>query len=100
MPLIGFASFPVIIGDQECERIIVSLQYDINQKIDNNQYKIHDTPYTSRIVEENPTNQVLILKNKNFFKSLVISLLSILLITFLISLLPIFNTNDSSPFGA
>ena len=43
VPLIGFASFPVIIGDQECERIIVSLQYDINQKIDNNQYKIHES---------------------------------------------------------
>ena len=68
--------------------------------VNNNQHKIFESSFTSGSVEENQTNQILILKKKNFFKSLVISLLSILVITFLISLLPIFNTNDSSPFGA
>lgn len=68
--------------------------------VNNNQHKIFESSFTSESVEDNQTNQILILKKKNFFKSLVISLLSILVITFLISLLPIFNTNDSSPFGA
>tara|TARA_B110000263_G_C14944327_1_gene345085 strand:+ start:214 stop:486 length:273 start_codon:yes stop_codon:yes gene_type:complete len=68
--------------------------------VNNNQHKTFESSFTSESVEENQTNQILILKKKNFFKSLVISLLSILVITFLISLLPIYNTNDGSPFGA
>jgi hypothetical protein len=40
LPMIGVASFPVITDTKECERIIVPLDYDINQKTDNEKIKI------------------------------------------------------------
>ena len=68
--------------------------------VNKNQTKIFETSFNLESINENQTNQMLMLKKRSFFKSLIFTLLSILLITFLISLLPIFNTNDSSPFGA
>lgn len=32
MPIIGFASFPVITGTKEAERIVVTSDYDVHQK--------------------------------------------------------------------
>ena len=40
LPMIGFASFPIITDTKECERIIVPLDYDVNQKTDNENSKI------------------------------------------------------------
>ena len=38
--MIGFASFPIITDTKECERIAVPLDYDVNQKTDNENSKI------------------------------------------------------------
>ena len=38
--MIGFASFPIITDTKECERITVPLDYDVNQKTDNENSKI------------------------------------------------------------
>ena len=35
LPMIGFASFPIATDTKKCERIIVSLYYHVDQKIDN-----------------------------------------------------------------
>ena len=40
IPMIGFASFPIITDTKECERITVPLDYDVNQKTDNENSKI------------------------------------------------------------
>jgi len=40
LPLIGVASFPIITDTKECERITVPLDYDVNQKTDNENSKI------------------------------------------------------------
>jgi len=40
LPMIGFASFPIITDTKECERITVPLDYDVNQKIDNENSRI------------------------------------------------------------
>ena len=40
LPMIGFASFPIITDTKECERIAVPLDYDVNQKTDNENSKI------------------------------------------------------------
>ena len=40
LPLIGFASFPIITDTKKCESITVPLDYDINQKTDNENSKI------------------------------------------------------------
>jgi len=40
LPIIGLASFPIITNTKECERITVPLDYDVNQKIDNENSKI------------------------------------------------------------
>ena len=40
LPMIGFASFPIITDDRKCERITVPLDYDGNQKTDNENSKI------------------------------------------------------------
>ena len=34
-PIIGFASFPIITDTKECESITAPLDYDVNQKTDN-----------------------------------------------------------------
>ena len=39
-PMVGFASFPIIIDDGKCERIAVPLDYDGSQKTDNENSKI------------------------------------------------------------
>ena len=46
LPMIGLASFPVIIDSKECEKIIVPLDYDLNQKTDyeNSKTEIINTP--------------------------------------------------------
>ena len=38
--MIGFASFPIITDTKECESITVPLDYDVNQKTDNENSKI------------------------------------------------------------
>ena len=38
--MIGLASFPIITDTKECERIAVPLDYDVNQKTDNENSKI------------------------------------------------------------
>ena len=38
--MIGLASFPIITDTKECERITVPLDYDVNQKTDNENSKI------------------------------------------------------------
>jgi hypothetical protein len=40
MPMIGFASFPIITDTKECESITVPLDYDLNQKTDNENSRI------------------------------------------------------------
>ena len=40
VPLIGDASFPIITDTKECESITVPLDYDLNQKIDNENSRI------------------------------------------------------------
>ena len=40
LPMIGIASFPIITDTKECERITVPLDYDVNQKTDNENSKI------------------------------------------------------------
>ena len=40
LPMIGFASFPIITDTKECKRITVPLDYDVNQKIGNENSKI------------------------------------------------------------
>ena len=38
--MIGFASFPIITDTKKCERITVPLDYDVNQKTDNENSRI------------------------------------------------------------
>ena len=38
--MIGFASFPIITDTKECESITVPLDYDLNQKTDNENSRI------------------------------------------------------------
>ena len=38
--MIGFASFPIITDTKECESITVPLDYDVNQKTDNENSRI------------------------------------------------------------
>ena len=40
LPMIGLASFPIITDTKEYERIIVPLDYDVNQKTDNENSRI------------------------------------------------------------
>jgi hypothetical protein len=40
LPMIGVASFPIITDTKECERTTVPLDYDVNQKTDNENSKI------------------------------------------------------------
>ena len=40
LPMIGIASFPIITDTKECERITVPLDYNVNQKTDNENSKI------------------------------------------------------------
>ena len=40
LPMIGFASFPIITDAKECESITVPLNYDIHQKTDNENSRI------------------------------------------------------------
>ena len=40
LPMIGFASFPIITDTKECESITVPLDYDVNQKTDNENSRI------------------------------------------------------------
>ena len=40
LPMIGIASFPIITDTKESERITVPLDYDVNQKTDNENSKI------------------------------------------------------------
>jgi hypothetical protein len=40
LPMIGFASFPIITDTKECESITVPLDYDLNQKTDNENSRI------------------------------------------------------------
>ena len=40
LPIIGFASFPIITDNKEYERIIVPLDYDVDQKTDNENIKV------------------------------------------------------------
>ena len=40
LPFIGFASFPLITDTKQCERITISLDYDVNQKTNNENSKI------------------------------------------------------------
>jgi hypothetical protein len=40
LPMIGFASFPIITDTKECESITVPLDYDVNTKTDNDNSKI------------------------------------------------------------
>jgi hypothetical protein len=40
LPMIGFASFPIITDTKECESITVSLDYNVNQKTDNENSRI------------------------------------------------------------
>ena len=46
LPMIGIASFPIITDTKESERITVPLDYDVNQKTDNENSKIEiiDSP--------------------------------------------------------
>ena len=78
LPMIGFASFQV-------------------NKIQSEIFKNSISNVSDNEIE---TNQVLMLNKRSFFVSSMLILISILLLTFLISFLPFFNTNDSSPFGA
>ena len=34
LPMVGFASFPIITDTKKCESITVPLDYDVNQKTD------------------------------------------------------------------
>ena len=40
LPMVGFASFPIITDTKKCERITVPLDYDVNQKTDNENSRI------------------------------------------------------------
>ena len=40
LPMIGIASFPIITDTKECERITVPLDYNVNQKTDNENSRI------------------------------------------------------------
>ena len=40
LPMIGLASFPIITDTKEYERITVPLDYDVNQKTDNENSRI------------------------------------------------------------
>ena len=40
LPMIGVASFPIITDTKECKRITVPLDYDVNQKTDNENSRI------------------------------------------------------------
>ena len=40
LPMIGIASFPIITDTKECESITVPLDYDLNQKTDNENSRI------------------------------------------------------------
>jgi hypothetical protein len=40
LPMIGLASFPIITDTKECESITVPLDYDFNQKTDNENSRI------------------------------------------------------------
>ena len=40
LPMIGLASFPIITDNKECESVTVPLDYDVNQKTDNENSRI------------------------------------------------------------
>tara|TARA_B110000483_G_scaffold19295_1_gene21170 strand:+ start:1167 stop:1451 length:285 start_codon:yes stop_codon:yes gene_type:complete len=40
LPMVGFASFPIITDTKKCESITVPLDYDVNQKTDNENSRI------------------------------------------------------------
>ena len=72
--MIGFASFPIITDTKECERITVPLDYDVNQKTDNENSKIEII--NSPLEKDGPWKVI------SWLRIIFIILLSIIVIAF------------------
>jgi hypothetical protein len=72
LPMIGFASFPIITDTKECESITVPLDYDLNQKTDNENSRIE--------IINSPLEKEGFWKVIRWFRIIFIILLSIIVI--------------------
>ena len=72
LPMIGLASFPIITDTKEYERITVPLDYDVNQKTDNENSRIE--------IINSPLEKDSFWKVTRWFRIIFIILLSIIVI--------------------
>ena len=72
LPMIGLASFPIITDTKECESITVPLDYDLNQKTDNENSRIE--------IINSPLEKEGFWKVIRWFRIIFIILLSIIVI--------------------
>jgi hypothetical protein len=77
LPMIGFASFPIATDTKKCERIIVSLYYHVDQKIDNER---SNTEIINSPLEKDGSWKVI-----GWLRIIFIILLSIIVIAFVLA---------------